>query len=216
VEHSCYQCGASVEDGTPFCRQCNAPQIRVATAEAIAPAEMAPESLSQPYSAALPSTRIDWPHALRAAALAVLVSAAIAMFVGFPFGFGVMSAGFLSVFFYSRTTPDARLTTAMGARLGALSGLFGLAACIVFGATKRAAFRFGGQVHEAFLKTLQEHAPRGADPQLMQQLFQFYKTPQGFALMMVGGSAIALVVFLVLSSLGGAIAAALLRRKQRL
>src|SRR5580704_14447980 len=32
VEHSCQQCGTTVEDGRPFCPQCHAPQIHVEVA----------------------------------------------------------------------------------------------------------------------------------------------------------------------------------------
>ena len=33
MEHSCYRCGAQIEEGVAFCPNCNAPQIRVAAAE---------------------------------------------------------------------------------------------------------------------------------------------------------------------------------------
>ena len=33
MDHPCYKCGHSIEDGKPFCSQCGAPQIRVAMPE---------------------------------------------------------------------------------------------------------------------------------------------------------------------------------------
>src|SRR5208282_4022733 len=105
VEHSCYQCGTSVEDGIPFCRQCNAPQIRVATAEAITPAEMIPENLSPHYSTALPAASIDWPHALRAAALAGLLAVILVAILRQIFALDMLTSGFLAVYFYRRRNP---------------------------------------------------------------------------------------------------------------
>jgi hypothetical protein len=35
MDHPCYKCGHSVEDGKPFCSQCGAPQIRVLLPEAV-------------------------------------------------------------------------------------------------------------------------------------------------------------------------------------
>ena len=37
MDHPCYKCGHSVEDGKPFCLECGAPQIRVAMPEPAAP-----------------------------------------------------------------------------------------------------------------------------------------------------------------------------------
>jgi hypothetical protein len=38
VDHSCQQCGVTIEDGRPFCPQCRAPQIHVQVAVAEPPA----------------------------------------------------------------------------------------------------------------------------------------------------------------------------------
>ena len=46
-------------------------------------------------------------------------------------------------------------------------------------------------------------------------MLEYLKTPQGLALMMVLGLIVMGLAFLIFSSLGGALAAALLRRKDR-
>ena len=123
MEHSCDHCGASVEDGIPFCRQCNAPQIRVAAA--VGPAETLPEGFSQHYSAALASTSFDWPHALRAAALAGLLGVILIVILRQAFALGMITSGALSVYFFRRKNPFSNLTAGMGALLGGLSGVIG-------------------------------------------------------------------------------------------
>ena len=211
VEHACYQCGASVEDGIAFCPQCNAPQIRVG-GEALGPppAETLPAS-STPAGA----TGIQWAQALPAAAQAGLISAVL-MFVPFAgFGLGMAAAGVLAVLFYRRRTPLGEITAGMGAKLGALSGTLGFGIFAVFTAVQLLVFHSGGELRAAMLEAIQQSAARSADPQA-QQLLEYLKSPAGLALMMGVGLAFMLVIFLIFSSLGGALGAVLLRRKGRM
>ena len=86
MDHPCYKCGHSIEDGKPFCSQCGAPQIRVAMPEPLAPAmaedvssndvpafSLDPPRVLGPLSASALSTGIEWPRALRACAIAALI-----------------------------------------------------------------------------------------------------------------------------------------------
>jgi hypothetical protein len=50
----------------------------------------------------------------------------------------------------------------------------------------------------------------------MQQAMDFYKSSQGFTVMIVVGLVLVLAAFLLLSGLGGLIGAALLKRKTNL
>jgi hypothetical protein len=211
VEHACYQCGASVEDGTAFCRQCNAPQIRVGG-----------ETPSEPMAASLPppispigSTRLQWSQALPAAAQAGLISAVL-MFIPFAgFGLGMAAAGVLAVLFYRRRIVIGEITTGLGARLGALSGTLGFGIFAIFTAIELLVFHSGGELRAAMLEAIEQSAARSADPNA-QQLLEYLKSPAGLALMMGVGLAVMLVVFLIFSSLGGALGAVLLRRKSRM
>jgi hypothetical protein len=212
VEHPCYKCGANVEDGIPFCPQCSAPQIRVggASAEPVSPAEL--DRASIPGQS---GTALVWSDALPSAALAGLI-AAFLMFIPLgAFGLGMIAAGVLSVLFYRRRNPTSKLTPGMGARLGAVSGAMGFGIFAIFSALGTLLFHSGGQLRAALLEAIAQSAARSSDPQV-QQAFEYLKTPPGLALMMGFGMAFLLVFFLILSSLGGAVGTAMMRRRNRM
>ena len=224
MEHACYQCGAEVEDGIPFCRQCNAPQIRVAVPEAVAPeaALEAPPPVIEaiPLRPVVPSNlrssrAIVWPHALRAAWLAGFIAAALMIIpLGASFGLGMLAAGFLCVLFYRRRVPGANPTAWMGARLGALGGAFGFLLFGILALVETTVFRAGNEVRAALLQAIAQAGARNPDPQA-QQMMQYFKTPQGLVVMMIIVFALMFVIFLILASLGGAVGAAALRRRDR-
>jgi hypothetical protein len=208
VEQSCYKCGASFEEGTAFCPQCNAPQIRVAAVET-APADSIPEAIRPgSYSSRLTGT-IDWSDALTAAALADLLAAVlIVLLLGAPLGLGVLAAGFFSVVFYRRRQPFVPLTPRVGAKLGALAGLLGYGLVAVSLAVGAIAFHSWEKIHQRIIEAIQQAAAHSPDPQA-RQVVEFFQTPAGFALFLV----MTLAAFLISSSLGGAIGGAVLRRK---
>jgi hypothetical protein len=213
VEHACYKCGSNVEDGIPFCPQCNAPQIRVGGTSA------EPASIAEPYGAPLPAalseTGIRWPDALPSAGLAGLI-AAFLMFIRLGgFGLAMIAAGVLSILFYRRRNPASNLTPGMGARLGAVSGAFGFAVFAVLSTLGTALFHTGGELRAIMLEAIEQSAARNSDPQA-RQIIEYLKTPPGLALMMGVGLAFLLMAFLILSSLGGAITAGMMRRKDRM
>jgi hypothetical protein len=213
VEHPCYKCGSNVEDGIPFCPQCSAPQIRVggSSAEAASPAELADGSLPDHRG----GNAIQWSEALPSAALAGLI-AAFLMFIPLgAFGLGMIAAGVLSVLFYRRRNPVSNLTPAMGARLGAVSGTMGFGIFAIFSAVGTLVFHTGGELRAALLEAIAQSAARSSDPQV-EKAFEYLKTPPGLALMMGFSLAFVLVAFLILSSLGGAMGAAMMRRKDRM
>jgi hypothetical protein len=213
VEHPCYKCGASVEDGTPFCARCNAPQIRVAGAEPLAPAGATPEVAIEQYAshASLPSA-IEWPDALISSGIALVVGIFI-IAVSKSTGLGMLAAGFLSVVLYRQRCPGTQITAGMGARLGAITGGlgFGVLAAILALWT---AFRSGKEIHDAFLNYIQQNAAQNSDPRV-QQMLQLFNTPEGFTFIMILSLIVTLVAFLIFSSLGGAVGAFLLHRKER-
>lgn len=211
MEHPCYKCGANVEEGVPFCPHCNAPLIRVegAGAEAVSSTELS----AAPFLASS-GTAIQWSDALPSAALAGLI-AAFLMFIPLgAFGLGMIAAGVLSVLFYRRRNPASNLTPAMGARLGAVSGALGFGIFAIFSAVGTLVFHSGGQLRAALLEAVEQSAARSSDPQA-QQVVEYLKTPAGLALMMGLGLGFVLVAFLILSSLGGAVGAAMMRRRDR-
>jgi hypothetical protein len=216
MERACYKCGASVEEGTPFCSRCNAPQIRVVGLEPVGtPSATMPQTAIEEYAshAATPPSALEWPQALPSAGIAVLVAILITV-VSKSTWLAMLAAGFLSVVLYRRRCPTTHVTAGMGARLGALTGALGFG---IVGITLAlwTVFRSGKEIHDAFLTYIQQNAGPGSDPRI-QQVIDLLNTADGFTFIMIFSLIMTLVVFTIFSSLGGAISAFLLHRKERL
>ena len=220
MEHSCYKCGVTLEEGVAFCPQCNAPQIRVAGAERLEQAGTSTEVASemaipgQAVSHADPNV-IQWAQALPSSGLAGLIAAILMLIPLGGLGLGMLAAGVLCVLLYRRRVPAANLTPGMGARLGAVSGTMGFGVFAIFTAIEVLVFHNGGELRAALLQAVQQSATRSSDPQA-QQVLDYLKSPPGLALIMALGLMVMFAAFLIFSSLGGAIGAALLRRRNRL
>jgi hypothetical protein len=142
-----------------------------------------------------------------------LLAAIFLILVGMPAGLGMLAAGFLSVVLYRRRCPVAHVTASIGARLGALTGVLGFSAAAAILALWTA-FRSGREIHDAFLKYIQQYAAHSSDPH-MQQVLELFNTPEGFTFIMILSLIMTLVAFVIFSSLGGTIGAFLLHRKGR-
>ena len=205
-----------MEQGTAFCPQCRAPQIRVAVPEIVIPSGIASDSTvtSLPaYFGAPLTTRIEWSQALPATALAGLITALLMMTPLAYFGFGMLIGGSLSVVFYRRRVPVANVTPGMGARLGMVSGALGggiFAALLSVGTTL---FHAWDSVRAKLIEVVQQTAARNPDPQT-QQALEFFKSPDGIVLLLTTALIGALMAFVIFSGLGGALGAAFLRRKE--
>lgn len=214
MEHPCYRCGAAVDDGVAFCPQCNAPQIRVAATDAAPRPGVEAVPVPGGHPGPSPAGAIQWSQALPATALGGLIAAlALSIPLG-AFALGMLAAGALSVVFYHRRNPAAAVTPAVGARLGAVSGVLGFGILALLIAIEVAVFRSGQELRAALLDALKQSAARNPDPQA-QQLLQYLNTPQGLALVVVLLLIVVFLIFLTLSTLGGALGAALWRRKER-
>ena len=216
MEYPCHHCGTAVEQGTAFCPQCRAPQIRVAVPETVTPSgityDPAVSSLPAYFGAPL-TTRIEWSQALPATALAGLITAVLMMTPLAYFGFGMLIGGGLSVVFYRRRIPVANVTPGMGARLGMVSGILGggiFAALLSIGIML---FHAWDSVRAKLIEVVEQTAARNPDPQA-QQALEFFKSPQGIVLLLTTALIGALIAFVIFSGLGGALGAALLRRKE--
>lgn len=224
MEHSCHQCGAAVEEGTAFCPQCGAPQIRVAVQEEPAspplppgtpddaqpPAEPVALGPEPPEGAPAPA-RIEWSQAIPAAATAGIILALAWVLPPLGFILWVVAAGLVGVTFYRRRVPAGGLTPRMGARIGVISGLFGFAVFALLLAMELLA-RGGGKFRELVQQVLQQAAARNADPRA-QQAVQQMMTPAGLAFLVTFAMVIFLVVFLLFSAAGGALGAWLIGGK---
>lgn len=200
-----------MEDGTPFCAQCGAPQIRVGGGEMAEPHNYPGVAGSPSYPG---SASIQWSQGLPSAALAGLIAAGLMFIPLGAFGLGMIAAGVLAVLFYRRRNPLGSLTPGIGARLGALSGILGFGMFGIFTAVEVLVFHSGGELRAALLEAVQQSVARTSDPQARQML-DYLKSPPGLALVMALGLAVMFVFFLILSSIGGALGAVLLRRRER-
>lgn len=208
-----------MQEGTAFCPQCNAPQIRVAVPESLMPPPGRPgeeEAVSPSYSYPIAplGTRIDWSQALPATALAGLIAAILMLTPLMVFGLGMLIGGSLSVVFYRRRNPVANITLGVGSRLGMVCGVLGGCIFTVLLSARTILLHEWGQVRDKALEVVAQAAARNPDPQAAQAL-EFFKTDQGIALLVASAWIGTLVAFVIFSGLGGAIGAALTGRKQR-
>jgi len=221
MEQPCYKCGETVEQGIPFCRHCSAPQIRVVVAEPVAIASPAADETS--YAAtvrseapAIPGSAISWRWtlAVRPCALAALI-AAVAMILKLMIPvIAVIGAGFLAVAFFRRRSPDVAMRAGLGGPLGALSGLFCFGMTAILGAMQVAVLHQGGEIRKFMLDAVEQTAQRLPDPQYQPGL-DFMRSPAGLVFMIACLLVVLMLAFLVLGTLGGVVAGAVLGRRNR-
>ncbi len=229
MEHPCHQCGAAVDDGVPFCKNCGAPQIRVAHA----PPEEAPAGPSLPPGTpnniqppaqpvplpALPHA-VDWRLGLGAAAVGGLAAAVASLIPVVSLGccLWMLGGGALAVSFYHRRRPASDVTSGMGARLGAVTGVLGF--FIFAGLTAVRLFvevvvlHMGAQIRSEMRQIMEQSAARNPDPQV-QAMMQWMTSPQGFATFVTLGMLLFFMAFVVFCSAGGALGASLFGRRAR-
>ena len=175
-----------MEQGTAFCPQCRAPQIRVAVPESCTPSRTplirSVSSLPAYFDSPL-TNRIEWSQALPATALAGLIAAVLMMTPLAGFGLGMLIGGSLSVVFYRRRIPVANVTPGMGARLGMVSGILGggiFAALLSIGTML---FHAWDTIRGKLIEVVEQAAARNPDPQA-QQAMEFFKSPEGIVLLL--------------------------------
>jgi len=170
---------------------------------------------SPTYFGSPPAGRIDWSRALPATALAGLIAAVLMMTPLRTFGLGMLIGGSLSVVFYRRRDPVAHITAGMGSRLGMVSGVLGGCIFTVLLSAGTIMLHAWDRIREKVIELVEQAAARNPDPQA-QQAMEFFKTPPGIALLVASALVATLVAFVIFSGLGGALSAALTRRKERL
>ena len=157
------------------------------------------------------TARADAHAELRPALYAGIIAAVLSMIQPASLILALPLSGFLSVLLYRRrsTGEDPRPLT--GFRLGALTGLFAFGVLLLI-AVGTLAFQAQGTVHAQMVQMILQAQARSADPQA-KQVFDYFLTPQGMAFMMIVGFVFMSIIFVLLSGVGGAISASLLRRK---
>ncbi len=162
---------------------------------------------------------IEWRHGLPAAALSGLVAAVAMAITGGGFGLGMLASGAFAVLIYHRRSPHTTLSAGVGARLGAVTGLISSVALALLLSLEMAFLHTGGQLRQELRSTLLQSIEQaanhaGTDPQT-QQAVEFLRSPQGLALMLCLGIFVTFLLFMLCSSMGGAISAALLSKRKQ-
>ena len=214
MEHSRHQCGAPVESGRPFCRECRAPQIRFASPDAAPAPDLVGAVLPPrvPLSDGNGPGALQWPQAWQAAFLGGLLSAVMMVFPFGLLGLGIVAGGALSVVVYRRHVPGPPLRVGSGAWLGAVSGFLGFLVFAVFFTLAVLLFHAWPTIRGLLIQAInQSIAKTAADPQVRQAAEQL-KTPEGLAVMLVLSMLIMLAFFAFFSALGGALGANIVRK----
>lgn len=131
-----------------------------------------------------------------------------------PFGFilGMPLGGFLAVFFYRRRSWRAEPTPGAGFKLGAIAGLFASAIFGIIVAVMLTVSNQAAELHRQLIERFRGMESRYPDPQ-QKQVVEFLMTPQAMRVEMIVSAVLMAIVFVVLSGIGGAMAASLLHRK---
>jgi hypothetical protein len=207
VEHSCQQCGTTVEDGRPFCPQCRAPQINVLVAvphSGIVTGSnresdgISPETVNDgPFDPPAPlGNAIDSGTAVRAA----LKAGALGIVIGAIPLIGIPLTGALAVFFYRRRSGSV-VSAALGAQLGGAAGfvVFAFGALLVITIIGLHAQQ---QCVDMMTTTFQKLGADTSDPNLQVRIRDVF-TPSGQAL--------AFFIAVVPASIGGMLASLFFR-----
>lgn len=231
MEHPCYKCATSIDETLPFCPHCGAPQIRVGSPDEAPEATVTPSTDATPQ-AYLPSSwstsgtsnaprgaAIQWEIAWKGALLAGLGAAVLTAVpvVGVGCCLWLLGAGALAVWLYQRRVPGTIVTSGMGMRIGAVSGVIGYVATTIW-----SVLRFASNSQE-FRTAMQEQMDKSLaanpDPRAQEIMRQFVgnlNTPQGLATFFVIILAIMAIVFVIFSAAGGALGASIFARRRDL
>jgi hypothetical protein len=162
-----------------------------------------------PYSAS-GSPRVVWRVALKKCLIAGVVTTLLLTFAGHPVLVFLLLpvGGWFAVFLYTRGQQHLPVTGAVGARIGAVTGLVGYAINLVALAARLLLQK--AEVLEEMKRAFQEAAARNNDPQA-QQIMQKLMSPEGLAVLVTIGAVFLFFMFLVLCSAGGAIGGSILK-----
>jgi len=168
-----------------------------------------------PRGEADPVTRhaagLDRQAAVRCALNAGAIAAVLCLL---PWGFIVAMpmAGYFGVRLYRRRSLAQEPSPGAGFKLGALSGLFGFIIFTALTAVNTVAFRAQNEFRGAMVEAVRRAQARNPDPQARQML-EYFISPHGLVVMLVMGGMLICAAFVLLSGVGGAISAALLKKK---
>ncbi len=120
----------------------------------------------------------------------------------------------LGIHLYRRRQQLGPIKASLGARLGAFTGLLSFAFFLVDSAV--AVARNQAEYHEAIAKAVRDAAARNPDPQIQQTVQSLFNGTGGMLFFALLAAGFALVFFLIIASLTGALAATISGGKKTL
>lgn len=170
-----------------------------------------PTRPSNPWQPQPTTTNVQWADALPGALVAGIVIAVASLLPLASFLLWPLAAGALAIVLYMRRRPENSITSGMGARVGAIAGLFGFVAFAIMMAVSVIGSR-GSQFREALQQMMMQAAARNPNPEA-QAVMQRMMSPQGIGLIVAFVFVVLLVMFIGFGAAGGAIGATLLRKR---
>lgn len=216
MDQLCYKCGQTVEQGTPFCPHCGAPQIRVVVEEpppTVAFSSGVSNSLPQENPVAAIAVPVRGASLLKACALAALV-ALILMTLGLHVAVAMPGVGFLAVIFYRQSLPGLRIKPLTGAGVGAVGGAIWFVVSSILGMVVVTIQHKGDEIRNQLIDRINQAATQTSDPQALA-MFNQLKSPGGIIAMIVIGVVLAFLLATVVGSLGGALGAVIFGRQNK-
>ena len=225
MEQPCYKCGLTVDEGRVFCPHCSAPQIRVVLAgpaaamTANSPVQEGELTASETVPViALP---MRWDQAAQPCAIAAFIAALSMVLRLIVPVIAVIGAGFLAVALFRRRNPEIRVRARSGARMGAICGFFCFGITAILGALRVTILHEWaevrapvGEIRAALVQNLQQQAGRYSAEQLQASL-DFVRSPSGLVVILSFLFLLALIVFILIGMLGGALGGVGLGRRDR-
>jgi hypothetical protein len=126
----------------------------------------------------------------------------------------VIGAGFLAVVLYRRRNPEIAVRARTGARLGAMCGFFCGGMTAILGTLRVAILHEGAKIRAFLLDVVQQQSGRSAEPEFQASL-DFFRSPTGLVVMLVFFFIVALIIFILMGMLGGALGGVGMGRRDR-
>jgi hypothetical protein len=153
---------------------------------------------------------LDRQAAVRSALNAGAIAAVLCLL---PWGFIVAMpmAGYFGVRLYRHRSLAQELSPRAGFRIGALSGLFGFLIFTVLAVVVTLAAQAEDKLRTAIIDAVQRAQALYPDHRL--QWFDYFTTPHGMVVYVILSAVFSWVAFVLLSGVGGAVSASVLRKK---
>jgi len=219
MEHLCAQCGQTVADGEPFCKNCTAPQIRVVMPGAVddgspLDGEPAPPPAAISGRIVFPAGHLPpfavWKSAFFGGMIATLLMFVLSALTGAGSGFFFFASAFFGGMFaitlLRHYTGASVLRAGQSFRYGALSGLFNWIYLAIDRVVMWCTPASRAELEKAMQAQMANAMASNPDPQARQwlsEMSQFMMTPGGLILVLVIG----LVFCMLIAGLGGMLSA---------